>query len=91
MHQPRDETLKQLALAEDDLGLVAHPRRQRAGPVGRARGEDEPREEEGAAREGAAEEGDDQREADGAGSYPRPFRSSALIAGTTSCRSPITA
>jgi len=91
VHQPRDEALQQLALAEHDLGLVAHACGQRAGSIGGARSEHEPREEEGAAREGAAEEGDDERQADGAGCYPRPFRSSALIAGTTSCRSPITA
>jgi hypothetical protein len=48
-----------------------------------------PRQEERTAREDAAAHEHERREGDRA--YPRTRLSSALIAGTTSCRSPITA
>ena len=58
-------------------------------------GEDEPRQEERAACEEPAGDGDQGREPERAGEdgyeCPFAFRSSAVIAGTISCRSPITA
>ena len=88
-HQPRHEPLQQLALAEDDLGLAAHPLRDRTRPVRGTRLDHKLRQEESTAREQAAADGDERREQDGA--YARTFRSSALIAGTISWRSPMTA
>jgi hypothetical protein len=94
VHQSRDEALQQLALAEHDHGLVADARRDRIAAGDRFARADEADEEEGAAREEAAGDGDQGGEAERAGEdgYERlAFRSSALIAGTISCRSPITA
>ena len=57
-------------------------------------GEDEPRQEERAAREEPAGDGEQGREPDRAGEdgyAPFAFLSSAVMAGTISCRSPITA
>src|SRR5581483_7928695 len=89
VHEPRHEPLEELALAEDDLRLGGHARGHIARPVGRPRACDDPRQEERTAREDPAGDEDERREPDRA--YPRTLRSSALIAGTTSCRSPITA
>ena len=64
------------------------------GAVERPRRADEPHEEERAAREQPAGDGEQRREGDGAGDggyEPLTFLSSAVIAGTISCRSPITA
>ena len=90
----RHEPLEQLALAEHDRRLVLHAPRDVVGAVERPRRADEPHEEERAAREQPAGDGEQRREGDGAGRGcydPLTFLSSAVIAGTISCRSPITA
>ena len=64
------------------------------GALERARRTDEPQQEECAAREQPAGNGEERRKGDGAGDggyEPLTFLSSAVIAGTISCRSPITA
>ena len=92
--QAGDEPLEQLALAEDDLGLVAHPPGHVVEAVRRLAHPHQPDEQLGAAREeeAADRERGSQRERAGATSMtPRAFLSSAVIAGTISVRSPITA
>ena len=93
--RPGDEPLQQLPLAEHDHGLVAHAPRHVARALDRLARADEPPEEERAAGEEPAGDGEQRREAERArrpGVYaPRAFLSSAEIAGTISCRSPITA
>ena len=92
VHQARDEPLQQLALAEHDDRLLA----QAVGHVvaaldaGRLAHPDEPRQQQHAAGEEDAGDGDGggQREA---GDHPLTRRSSAVIAGTISSTSPITA
>jgi hypothetical protein len=93
VHQAGNEPLQQLALAEHDDGLVAHAPRHIAGPVDRPPLPDEPDEEERATHEQAAADRRERDEPERAGEngYPRAFLSSALIAGTMTCRSPITA
>src|SRR5207248_1615775 len=88
VHQPRNEPLQQLPLPEDDLRLSRDARRHLARPVARPRADDDPRQEERTACEDPAADEDERREGDRA--YPRTRFSSALIAGTTSCRSPMT-
>ncbi len=93
VHQPRPEAGEQLALAEDDRDLVARPLRRRAAAVGRLRATDERDQLDDAAAEERAAEPDRRGEQDGGDrrAYaPRTLLSSAEIAGTTSCRSPIT-
>jgi len=90
VHQPGHESLEQLLLAENDLDLVARALEVGTGPVRRLRVSDESGQEPGAPGENPAADEDERGETDRAG-YPCAFRSSALIAGTTSCRSPITA
>jgi hypothetical protein len=90
VHQARDEPLEQLALAEDELDLVAHAPCRLRGPVVRRRAQNLPREEPGSAREDPATGEDEDGERDRA-RQARTLFSSALIAGTISCRSPITA
>jgi hypothetical protein len=92
VHQARDEPVEQLLLAEDDRRFVAElPRRVGRAVVG-ARCADLRGEEAGAAREqpAAGDEQDGERDR-GDGYSARTFLSSALIAGTISCRSPMTA
>ena len=90
VHETRHEPLKQLALPEHDFDLVLHPPRGVRGAIVRLCLEDEPRQEPRPPREEPA--ADDREHGECDGSYePRTFRSSALIAGTISCRSPITA
>ena len=92
MHQSRDQPLEQLALAEDDDGFRA----QALGDVvaaldpRRVPHPHQPGQQQGAAGEEEAGdgEGDGQREA---GDHPLTRRSSAVIAGTISSTSPITA
>ena len=94
MHHARHEPLEQLALAEHDRRLVLDAAGQVVGAVERPRGAHEPHEEERAPREQPAGDGEQRREGDGAGRggyAPSTFLSSAVIAGTISCRSPITA
>jgi hypothetical protein len=94
VHQAGDQPLEQLALAEHDHGLVADAPAQGVAALDRLAGEDEPRQEERAAREEAAGDGEQGREPERAGQdgyVAFAFRSSAVIAGTIWCRSPITA
>jgi hypothetical protein len=89
VRQARHEPLQQLALAEHDLDLVLDADRNIRGPIVRLRApnllDEELRTED---RAGAD---DEQQRAEDDGAYERTFLSSALIAGTISCRSPITA
>jgi hypothetical protein len=89
VHEPRDEARQQLALAEDDLDLVLRTLRDVGRPVIRVSVTNLGRQELRAPVRAAADDQEQQREDDGA--YERAFRSSALIAGTISCRSPMTA
>ena len=90
VHQPRHEPLQQLPLPQHDLELVPHPRRDVGRTVVRLRAPHLLDEELPATPRAAAGDGDEQREDDC--SYELfTLRSSALIAGTISCRSPITA
>jgi hypothetical protein len=94
VHQARDEPLQELLLAEHDHGLVADALWEGVVALDRPARQDEPRQEERAAREEAAGDGEQGREPERAGQdvyAPFAFRSSAAIAGTISCRSPITA
>jgi hypothetical protein len=54
VHQARDEPLQQLALAEDDDGLVADAGREVAAALDRLAGADEARQEERAPGEQSA-------------------------------------
>ena len=94
MHQPGHEPLQQLALAEHEHGLVADARGDVVGALDRLAHPDQPDEQERAAREQAARDREGGGERDRAGGdryWALAFRSSAEIAGTISCRSPITA
>jgi hypothetical protein len=95
VHQARDEPLQQLALADDDDGFGAQPLRHVAGAVDarRAAHPHEPAQQEHAAGEQRARDGDGGGERERARDHERPRtrRSSAVIAGTTSSTSPITA
>jgi hypothetical protein len=94
VHEAGAEPLEQLALPEDDLGLVAHAlghvveaRRRLAQP-------DEVDEQLRAAREQEPADGECRSERQRSGQYVYPertFLNSAVIAGTISVRSPITA
>jgi hypothetical protein len=88
VHQAGHEPLQQLPLAEHDRCLVADARADLAGAVDRLPRQDETRQEQGAAREEPAGDEEQRRERDRAYDV---LLSSALIAGTISCRSPITA
>ena len=90
MHQPRHEPLQQLALAEHDLDLVLDAPRHVRRTIVRLALQNEPRQEPRPPREEPTADDDEHREGECA-YEPRTFRSSALIAGTISCRSPITA
>jgi hypothetical protein len=89
VHQAGDEPPQQLPLAEHDLelgpGLAARllPAVVGDGPRDEAGEEDDPPPRAQAGEQ--CERGERER------AYERIFLSSALIAGTTSCRSPITA
>jgi hypothetical protein len=90
VHQPRHEPLQELALGEHDFDLVPDAPRHIRGTIVRLALENEPRQEPRAPREKPAT--DDGEHGKRNRAYePRTFRSSALIAGTISCRSPITA
>ena len=93
MHQPGDEPLEQLPLAERDHDLVPDTGRQLARPVARPPHPHEPDEHDGPPREQpSADRRDPEQDEEGDGVYPPlAFRISATTAGTTSCRSPITA
>ena len=89
VHQAGNEALEELPLPEHDLEL----RTGLAGRIGRAVVRDGARDEavEEDAAPPRAHAGERHQRDEGEGAYVRAFRSSALIAGTTSCRSPITA
>ena len=90
VHQPRHEPRQQLPLTEDDLDLVPHPPRDVRRTVVRLRPPHLLREELGAVPGAAADDQQEQPEDDR--TYEaRTLLSSALMAGTISCRSPITA
>jgi hypothetical protein len=94
VHQARAEPLEQLALPEHDLGLVARPARQVAGAVDRLAETDQSDEQLRAAGEEPPADGERrcQRQRSGDDVYgARVLLSSAVIAGTISVRSPITA
>jgi hypothetical protein len=92
--QPRDQALQELPLAEDDHRLVAGPARDPVKALGGLPEQDEIGQELGAASEQEPADGERRRErrrSDRDVYWPRAFLSSALIAGTISVRSPITA
>ena len=94
MHQPRHEALQQLALTEHEHRFVADARGDVVGAIDRLAHANQPHEQQGAPREQAAgnrEDGDERDRADDDAYWALAFRSSAEIAGTISCRSPITA
>ena len=97
VHEPGNEALEELPLTEDDRGFVADAHREVGRAADRLSRAHQPCEEERAAREDPAgnRDRDDERDrggdARGRAQLPRAFLSSAEIAGTTSCRSPITA
>ena len=81
--------MQQLPLAEDDLELGARLAGRILAAIVRDCARDEAVEEDAAT--GRAQAGPRQQRDEGERAYPFTLRSSALIAGTTSCRSPITA
>jgi len=93
VHQPRHEPLEQLSLAQHDRRLVARASREVAAALERRGEAQQPREEQRA----PSKQRRGQRDRDGEGGRGERYRASlafliaALIAGTTSCRSPITA
>ena len=94
MHQPRHELLQQLALAEDEHGLLADARADVVEALDRLAHPNQPDEQQRTAREQPARDREGGGERDRAGGdryWALAFRSSAEIAGTISCRSPITA
>jgi hypothetical protein len=94
VHQTGHEALKQLPLAQHEQGLVPGARGEVGRALDRPAGADEPGQEACAAGEEAAADEQQRGEPERArenGYAPRAFLSSALIAGTISCRSPITA
>jgi hypothetical protein len=94
VHEPGRETLEQLPLPEDDRRFVADARGDVVRAVDLPPRADEPHEEERAPGEQRPGGGKERREGDGAGGdryEPFAFLSSAVIAGTISCRSPTTA
>ena len=89
VHQAGDEPAQQLPLPEHDLELRAGLAGRVQAAVVRNRSRDEAVEED--APPPRAHAGDHHQRDEGDCAYERTFRSSALMAGTTSCRSPITA
>jgi hypothetical protein len=87
--ETRHEPLQQLALAEHDLDLVLDADRNVGGAVVRLRAPNLFDEE--LRTENRAGADDEQQRAEDDGAYERAFLSSALIAGTISCKSPMTA
>ena len=94
---PGNEALEELPLPEDDGGFVPNAYWEVGRAADRLSRAHQPREEECAAREEPAgdrdrdDERDRRADARGRAQLPRAFLSSAEIAGTTSCRSPMTA
>jgi hypothetical protein len=88
VHQPGHEPLQQLLLAEHDRRLVADAHGDVTAAVDGLSRQNKTRQEQGAAREKPA--GDEKQRRERNRAYD-VLLSSALIAGTISCRSPITA
>jgi len=94
VHDTGQQPLEELLLPEDDQRLVTDAPRNIVGAVERLRRAYKPREKERAPAEERTRDAKERRESDRAGERrydPRTFRSSAEIAGTISCRFPITA
>jgi hypothetical protein len=94
VHQAGDESLEELALAEHDDRLVPEPLRQVVAARKRRTEPDEADEQERPAGGQRQRRGRDRRQGERGqsdGYRPLAFRISAEIAGTTSCRSPMTA
>ena len=94
MHEPRAEPLEQLALAQHDLGLVAHAPRDVVRALDGLPEADEVDEQLRAPPEQRAADGERRRQRQRSGQdlyAERALLSSAVIAGTISVRSPITA
>src|SRR5215216_6597987 len=94
VHQPRAEPLEQLALPEHDLRLVAHALRDVVEALDRLAEPDQVDEQLRAAGEQVAADRKRRRERERSEQdvyVERAFLSSAVIAGTISVRSPITA
>ena len=92
--QPGPEPLQQLALAEHDGRLGAYRAGHVAGALDRRSGPGQAVQKAGAARKQRASDRERQgqrQRRDRRGYVPLAFLTSAEIAGTTSCRSPITA
>jgi hypothetical protein len=92
--EPRNDPLEQLPLAQDDDGLVPDPLRRVAEAVDRLAEPNEVDEQLRPPAEERAAEGKKRGEGERSGRdvyETRAFRSSSVIAGTTSARSPITA
>jgi hypothetical protein len=90
VHEAGAEPLQQLLLAEDDLDLVANTLWDVTRAVVRPRAADLPDEEPAAPPGAAADDEQEQPQDNGAYRF-LTLLSSALIAGTISWRSPITA
>jgi hypothetical protein len=93
MHRARYQPLEQLPLSEHDHGFVANATWNVVVAFDRLPRANETDEQERASREERARDGERRRERNRAGErcYSRAFLSSAEIAGTISCRFPITA
>jgi hypothetical protein len=93
MHRAGHQALEQLPLPENDHGFVANAPRNVVVALDRLRRTDETDEQERAPREERSRDGEGRRERERPrqGCYSRAFLSSAEIAGTISCRFPITA
>ena len=93
MHEAGAEPLQELPLPEHDRRLVPHADREVRHAVDRLARADEPSEEERSTREEPTGDRDRDEERDRGREVQESlaFLSSAEIAGTTSCRSPMTA
>ena len=96
MHRAGQQPLEQLALSEHDHRFVADPTWNVVVPLDRLRSTHEADEQQRAPREEGPRDGERRRERERACKRrcpyaSRAFLSSAEIAGTISCRSPITA
>ena len=95
MHRAGQQPLEQLALSEHDHRFVADATRNVVVALDRLRRANETDEQQRAPREERPRDGERRRERERAGKRrcyaSRAFLSSAEIAGTISCRSPITA
>ena len=93
MNEPREEPLEKLALAENDRGLVSRAASHVPAPRDGRRQREQAREEQHTPGEQPRAQRDRGRQQRGGEGYrdSLAWRIAALIAGTTSCRSPITA